>query len=92
MTDKRKPANKTVKKGKKTKLASSRITKREGLELLKNADLLGLGIMADRVRKRLHPKRNVTFIIDRNINYTNVCINRCGFCAFYRDIGYHVLC
>ncbi len=77
---------KTVKKVKKTKPAPSRITKREGLELLKNADLLGLGMMADRTRKRLHPEGNVTFIIDRNINYTNVCINKCRFCAFYRDI------
>ncbi len=62
-----------------------RITEREGLELLKNADLLGLGMMADKVRKRLHPAGVVTFIIDRNINYTNVCINKCKFCAFYRD-------
>lgn len=63
-----------------------RITKKEGLELLKDADLLGLGMMADRMRKRLHPDGNVTFIIDRNINYTNICINKCRFCAFYRDI------
>jgi cyclic dehypoxanthinyl futalosine synthase len=63
----------------------SRITKKEGLELLKNADLLGLGMMADNVRKKLHPEGVVSFIIDRNINYTNVCINKCKFCAFYRD-------
>lgn len=62
-----------------------RITEKEGLELLKNADLLGLGMMADRIRKSLHPDGYVTYIIDRNINYTNVCINRCRFCAFYRD-------
>ncbi|MBI4653766.1 MAG: radical SAM protein [Nitrospirae bacterium] len=41
--------------------------------------------MADSMRKRLHPKGIVTFIIDRNINYTNICINRCKFCAFWRD-------
>jgi len=64
---------------------SPRITKREGLSLLKNADLLGLGMMADDLRKKLHSDNNVSFIIDRNINYTNVCINECKFCAFYRD-------
>jgi len=41
--------------------------------------------MANRIRERLHPDEKVTFIIDRNINYTNICINRCKFCAFYRD-------
>ena len=70
---------------KKTRLSSPRITKREGLQLLKNADLLGLGMMADDLRKKLHGNNNVSFIIDRNINYTNVCINECKFCAFYRD-------
>jgi cyclic dehypoxanthinyl futalosine synthase len=42
-------------------------------------------MMADKVRQGLHPEGIVTFIIDRNINYTNVCINRCAFCAFWRD-------
>lgn len=64
------------------------ITKKEGLSLLKNADLLILGRMADEIRKKLHPKGVVTFIIDRNINYTNICINRCKFCAFWRDKGH----
>jgi cyclic dehypoxanthinyl futalosine synthase len=63
----------------------NRITKKTALTLFKSADLLGLGQMADNVRKRLHPKGIVSFIIDRNINYTNVCINKCKFCAFYRD-------
>ena len=62
-----------------------RLTKKEALTFLKSADLLGLGMMADRMRKKLHPGGLVTFIIDRNINYTNVCINKCKFCAFYRD-------
>ncbi len=62
-----------------------RITKKEGLDLFKNADLLGLGMMADKTRRRLHPEGTVTFIVDRNINYTNICINRCTFCAFWRD-------
>lgn len=62
-----------------------RITKKEGLSILKNADLLELGQMADDVRKMLHPEGIVTFIVDRNINYTNICINKCRFCAFWRD-------
>ena len=64
---------------------SPRITRKQGLDLLKNADLLGIGMFADDVRKKLHPEGSVSFIIDRNINYTNVCINRCTFCAFYRE-------
>jgi len=63
----------------------NRITKKQALTLLRSADLLGLGMMADVVRKKLHSEGFVTFIIDRNINYTNVCVNRCTFCAFYRD-------
>lgn len=68
-----------------TKKFQSGITRKEGLALLREADLLGLGMMADTMRKRLHPEGVVTFVVDRNINYTNVCINRCSFCAFYRD-------
>ena len=63
----------------------TRLTKKEGLELLKNADPLELGRMADAVRKRLHPDGIVTFVVDRNINYTNICINKCLFCAFWRE-------
>lgn len=84
MKDKKSQLKKRVKK---RRVSSPRITKREGLQLLKNADLLGLGMMADNLRKKLHPEGNVTFIIDRNINYTNVCINKCTFCAFYREKG-----
>jgi cyclic dehypoxanthinyl futalosine synthase len=54
------------------------------LELYERADLLELGRMADAVRWQMHPERTVTYIIDRNINYTNVCVADCGFCAFYR--------
>jgi len=62
-----------------------RITKERALDLLNSADLLDLGEAADRMRKSLHPEGIVTFVVDRNINYTNVCINQCKFCAFYRD-------
>jgi len=53
---------------------------------LKHSDLLELGELADAMRRSLHPEGIVTFVVDRNINYTNVCINRCTFCAFYRDV------
>ncbi len=62
-----------------------RIDKKTALNLLRNSDLLELGKTADGIRKDLHPDGIVTFIVDRNINYTNVCINKCRFCAFYRD-------
>ncbi len=57
---------------------------REALELYQRAPLLELGAMADAVRHRLHPEPTVSYIIDRNINYTNVCVADCAFCAFYR--------
>jgi cyclic dehypoxanthinyl futalosine synthase len=61
-----------------------RIDKKEALQMLKEASLYELGKMADHVRQRLHPGGIVAFVIDRNINYTNICINRCKFCAFWR--------
>ncbi|MCX8007290.1 MAG: dehypoxanthine futalosine cyclase [Coriobacteriia bacterium] len=61
------------------------MTPEEALALLERADLLELGVAAARMRERLHPEREVTFIIDRNVNYTNVCVSGCRFCAFYRD-------
>jgi cyclic dehypoxanthinyl futalosine synthase len=57
---------------------------RDYLDYYTNAPLLELGAEADRVRQRLHPNDTVTYIVDRNINYTNVCVADCGFCAFYR--------
>ena len=54
------------------------------LELYQRASLLELGQLADAERWRHHPERVVTYIIDRNINYTNVCVADCKFCAFYR--------
>jgi cyclic dehypoxanthinyl futalosine synthase len=67
-------------------LAGERLTREEGIALLRDADLLELGMLADAVRQRLHPEGVVTYIIDRNINYTNVCTAQCAFCAFYRDL------
>ncbi|MGH7500102.1 MAG: radical SAM protein, partial [Gemmatimonadales bacterium] len=54
------------------------------LELYQRADLLELGRLADAERRRQHPDESVSYIIDRNINYTNVCVADCKFCAFYR--------
>ncbi len=64
-----------------------RISREEAIHLLENANILTLGRMAQIVRKRLNPEPLVTFVVDRNINYTNVCINRCKFCAFWREPG-----
>jgi len=65
---------------------------REYLELYESASLLELGRLADAERYRHHPDEVVTYIVDRNINYTNVCVADCKFCAFYRrpkhDEGY----
>jgi len=61
-----------------------RLTKQEALDLIKNADLKTLGQMATARKKELHPKGITTFVIDRNINYTNICWVDCKFCAFYR--------
>jgi cyclic dehypoxanthinyl futalosine synthase len=66
-------------------IQGNRLDTREGLTLFRHADLLTFGELANGVRKRLHPERLVTFIVDRNINYTNICVNKCKFCAFYRE-------
>ncbi|MEK6673164.1 MAG: radical SAM protein [Nitrospirota bacterium] len=64
---------------------NKRLTKEKALRLFRESGLLEIGEAADNARKALHPEGPVTFVVDRNINYTNVCINRCTFCAFYRD-------
>jgi cyclic dehypoxanthinyl futalosine synthase len=66
--------------------SGERVSREEGYALLRDAELLELGQLADAVRERLHPEGIVTYIIDRNINYTNVCTAQCAFCAFYRDL------
>ncbi len=60
------------------------LTIAEGARLLREAPLFDLGRAADAVRARLHPDGVVTYIVDRNINYTNVCVCGCSFCAFHR--------
>lgn len=61
------------------------LDREEALWLLTKADLLSLGKLADGVRRQMHPDRRASFVVDRNVNYTNVCTTQCKFCAFYRD-------
>src|SRR6187551_3645152 len=68
--------------------AGGRLEADEALLLYRHAPTYWLGRMADSVRRRKHPEPVVTYIIDRNVNYTNVCVARCNFCAFYREVGH----
>src|SRR6266404_3568747 len=65
----------------------ARINAAEALELYREAPTHVLGHLADTIRARKHPEPVVTYIIDRNVNYTNVCVAKCTFCAFYRPVG-----
>src|SRR5581483_6456269 len=67
--------------------SGERVSADEALELYRTAPTPVLGQLADRVRARKHPEGVVTYIIDRNVNYTNVCVAKCNFCAFYREVG-----
>jgi cyclic dehypoxanthinyl futalosine synthase len=67
--------------------AGTRLDRADGLWLLTEAPLLDLGSVAQEARFRRIPERRVTFVIDTNPNYTNVCITDCQFCAFYRRPG-----
>ena len=64
-----------------------RLDRAEALTLYVHAPTHLLGRLADGTRARRHPSRIVTYIIDRNVNYTNVCVAKCNFCAFYRAVG-----
>jgi cyclic dehypoxanthinyl futalosine synthase len=68
-------------------LSAKRLSREEGLWLWRNGDLVEMAHLANQVRYRLHPQRRVTFVLDSNPNYTNVCITDCVFCAFYRKPG-----
>jgi cyclic dehypoxanthinyl futalosine synthase len=69
-------------------LDGGRLDADDALALYRHAPTLWLGRLADAVRRRKHPDGVVTYIIDRNVNYTNVCVARCNFCAFYRTVGH----
>jgi cyclic dehypoxanthinyl futalosine synthase len=70
-----------------TAVEGTRITPDQATLLFEEADLLDLADAADRIRQRRHPDNVISYIIDRNINYTNVCKEFCTFCAFYRVKG-----
>jgi len=65
-----------------------RLSAAEGARLLREGSFFELGLASDAVRKRKHPHGVVTYIVDRNVNYTNVCTTSCRFCAFYRPVGH----
>ena len=68
-------------------LAGDRLTTENATSLFRDAQLPELGFVADEVCTRKHPKPIRTYVIDRNINYTNVCVSGCRFCAFYKTPG-----
>ncbi len=69
-------------------VSGNRVSDAEAVQLFEDAELLELGAAADAIRQRLHADGVVSYIIDRNINYTNVCNEYCSFCAFYRPPGH----
>jgi cyclic dehypoxanthinyl futalosine synthase len=68
-------------------LDGERITDAQAVELLRSRDLVAVGRAADELRRRRTDPERITFIIDRNLNYTNICVTDCDFCAFYRRPG-----
>src|SRR5476651_1287647 len=68
-------------------LDGERITPEEAVALLESRDLVAVGRVANELRARRTDPDRITFIIDRNINYTNICVTDCDFCAFYRSPG-----
>jgi cyclic dehypoxanthinyl futalosine synthase len=64
-----------------------RLTRDQALDLYARADLHQLAAAAQAVRRRMHPQPVVTYVVDRNINYSNICVCGCRFCAFYRAPG-----
>jgi cyclic dehypoxanthinyl futalosine synthase len=65
--------------------SGKRIEADEAISLLKHSETLDLADAANRIKQRLHPEPVVTYVVDRNINYTNICCSGCRFCAFYHD-------
>ena len=65
-------------------LDGKRINEAESLMLFREGNLYDLGFLANFIRKQKHPDPVVTYVIDRNINYTDICISACKFCAFYK--------
>lgn len=67
-------------------LQNKRLSSQECLKLFSAKELTSLGMAADEISRRKHPENYRTYIIDRNINYTNICTSGCKFCAFYREV------
>ena len=70
-----------------TVLDGGRLDRQAALALYQELPTHELGLLADSVRIKKHPDRIVSYIIARNVNYTNICVAKCNFCAFYRDVG-----
>ena len=68
-------------------LDGERVTDDEAVTLLESRELVAVGRVADELRRRKTDPDRITFIVDRNINYTNICVTDCDFCAFYRSPG-----
>ncbi|MDD2467714.1 MAG: dehypoxanthine futalosine cyclase [Desulfobulbus sp.] len=64
--------------------AGERLDGEDFLKLEREADLHQLGFLADSIRRRMHPEPVVSYVIDRNINYTDICVSACKFCAFFK--------
>lgn len=65
-------------------ICGERLSEQESLDLFRQGNLYDLGFLADGIRRKKHPEPVVTYVIDRNINYTDICISACKFCAFYK--------
>lgn len=82
------PPNPPLKRGGKGEFTSGeRVTYSEGVRLSGSTSLTALGQAADAMCQKLHPENYRTYAVDRNINYTNICLSKCAFCAFYKDEG-----
>ena len=81
------PASPSVGDALEKALAGERISDEDAVALLRSRDLVAVGRVANEIRSRLNDPSRVTFIVDRNLNYTNVCVTDCDFCAFYRRPG-----
>ncbi len=68
-------------------VSGQRISPENALALFEATNLLDIGLAADAVCRAKHPQDYRTYVVDRNINYTNVCVSRCKFCAFFREPG-----
>lgn len=69
----------------KKRMNGERLSEEDAIKLLRDGGLLELGEAAGEVCRRIHPENIRTYVVDRNINYTNVCVSKCRFCAFFRD-------